>query len=297
MARAAHAEAVASVGGDAPSVHVDFGALRRVDGGHEDARRERFARQERRGFGQHVGVQFVHADVFQVDVGDERVEHLVFGLAHVALQLREHGDGGDGGHFLKHVRLPVASHVVGLAGHLGTQVRGDDGALLGVGHKAEYPCAIAVDGIIEHVSLPSHGRQHDVAGGFQILLVLQVVGRAVAAVSLAGDGPFQAVGQVIERIGHGAHLHGTVKPRLHLGRVAFELLGQVGIDGSVLFHRVPRRAAQAFAHQREAFEHVTRHVEREHGHQQDVHQVDHLLTRRDGSFLYSHSFLRVLVLI
>ena len=123
-----------SVGGDASAVDVDFGSLGGVDGGHEDARAEGFAGIERGGLSRDVGIEFVDAYVLEVDVGAQGVEHLALGLAHVALQLGEHGDGCYGGHFLEHVLRPVLAVVVLGAWHVGAEVGGDDGSLAWVGH-------------------------------------------------------------------------------------------------------------------------------------------------------------------
>ena len=57
----------------------------------------------------------------------------------------------------------------------------------------------------------------------------------------------------------------------------------------VLLRRVASSTVQTFLHNRESVEHLVRYVKCQHCHQDDVHQIDHLLARRNGSFLYCHS--------
>ena len=288
LARAAYAEAVAAVGGNAAAVHVNLGALRRVHGGHDDARAEGFAGIERRGFGQYVGVELVYADVLQVYVGHEAAQHFAFGRTDVALQLGQHGDGGYGRHRLEHVLGPVLADVVSRARHLGAQVRGDDGALPGVGDMGQDALAKAVDAVEQLLTLAANGCQHDVTRCLEVFLVTQVVGIAIGAVGLAGNGPAQLLGEVIKGIGHAFHRHSAVVPGLHLGGIGLQLLGQIGIGRLVLLNHVVRGTIQAGADQVEAFENLIRHVERKHCQQDDVHEIYHLLTGRNGSLFDYH---------
>ena len=109
--------------------------MRGINGCHEDVGAEGFAGIERSGLSRHVGIQFIDADVLQVNVGDERVDDFVFGLAHVALQLGEHGDGSDGGHLLEHIVRPVFAHIVLAGRHVGRQVGSRDGLLSWIGDE------------------------------------------------------------------------------------------------------------------------------------------------------------------
>ena len=152
------------------------------------------------------------------------MEHLVLGLAHVALQFGEHRDSGDGGHLLKHVLLPILADVVLAARHIGGKVGGENGALARVGDILQHGGAEFPDLVIELAPVAFHGGEHDAAGSLEVFLVLQVVGIAVLAVGLAGNGNAQAFGEVVERVGGGLHDVRLVEPRLHLFRVGGQLL-------------------------------------------------------------------------
>ena len=110
----------------------------------------------------------------------------------------------------------------------------------------------------------------------------------IAAIGLAGDGEAQLSHVVVERICLLLHAHGFVVPRAHLCGVAFELVGKVGIEGLVLLDGVIGRAQQAPSNKVESLQNLIGNIERQHCQKDDVHQVDHLLTRRDRSFLYGH---------
>lgn len=66
------------------------------------------------------------------------------------------------------------------------------------------------------------------------------------------------------------------------------MLCKVVVDGLVLLYGVYGGALQAVADEGEPFQYIARHVESQHGHQYDVHQVYHLLTWRERTFLYGH---------
>ena len=136
----------------------------------------------------------------------------------------------------------------------------------------------------------AHGSQHDAPCSVEIFLVFQSIGRSLFAIGLACDVPTQLFRQVIERVGHVFHAHGLIIPGLHLGGVGCQLLGKILIDGFVFLRGVGRGAVQTVAHDVEAFQHFVRHVERQHGQEDDVHQVDHLLAWRNRTFFYCHCY-------
>ena len=142
--------------------------------------------------------------------------------------------------------------------------------------------------LLEEFALSAHGRQHNVASRFEVLLVDEFIGVGIAAIGLAGDGEAQLSHVVVERICLLLHAHGFVVPRAHLCGVAFELVGKVGIEGLVLLDGVIGRAQQAPSNKVESLQNLIGNIERQHSQKDDVHQVDHLLTRRDRSFLYGH---------
>ena len=137
--------------------------------------------------------------------------------------------------------------------------------------------------------------QHDGVRGVEVVLVLQGLGVAVLAVGLAGDGPFQQVGIGAEGVGGRLYATGLFKPGSYLRRIGLHLLLEVFVYGQVLLLGVRGAAFQAVAHHGEALEHVGRDVERQHGRQHDVHEVDHALARRDRVFLYSHIAVGVIM--
>ena len=109
FADASCGERIFSFGIDFRAVHVDFGLHRRIDGCHHDVGIEDFARVERRFFGNDKGIEFVHTNVFYVDVRHERMQHFTLGIAHVALQFRQQRHGSGHGHIFEHIFLPVFS--------------------------------------------------------------------------------------------------------------------------------------------------------------------------------------------
>ena len=84
------------------------------------------------------------------------------------------------------------------------------------------------------------------------------------------------------------HLLRLVVPQLHLLRILLHLHGKIVVDSQVLVGGIHRGTLQAFLHNREAVEHLVGYIQRKHGHQDDIHQINHLLARGYWSFLYCH---------
>ena len=116
------------------------------------------------------------------------MQHLFLGVAHVALQLRQDGHGGNGGHGLKLCFLPVLAFQPGLAGHLGGQVAGNASLLGRVGYHLQDAVAVAVDGQLQCLAASASRGQHHLVGCLQVFLAYQVVRVAILAVGLACNG-------------------------------------------------------------------------------------------------------------
>ena len=83
----------------------------------------------------------------------------------------------------------------------------------------------------------------------------------------------------VDAVGDAAHLGGLVEPPLALvGVLRGECLEGIE-DGGVALLYVGVCALEAFLHLSEAVEHVARHVEGQHGGEDDIHEVYHLLSR------------------
>ena len=216
------------------------------------------------------------------------MKHLRLSVAHVALQFREDGDGGDGRHGLKLHLLPVLAFCTCHLGHICGEVAGYDALLRRVGNHLQYSLAIALDGQFQFLAASTTGSKHHLVRCLQVFLSAQIVGVAVLAVGLAGYGQLQLGGEVVERVAHVAHELCLVVPLLHLLRVGFHLLVEGFVDGTVVIHCVSRGTPDAFSDDSEAVEHLIRDVQGQHSHQHHIHEVDHLLARGYGSFLYCH---------
>ena len=159
-----------------------------------------------------------------------------------------------------------------------------------VGHHLQHFGTIVIDGIEKLLATTTTGREHHLIGGLEVFLVAKITRVAIFAISLAGNGQLQLVGQVVERIAHLFYLLRLVIPLFHLLRVLLHLYGKVVIYGQILLGSIEGSALQTLLDNREAVEHLVRDVQRQHRHQYHVHQIDHLLTGRNRSFLNCHNF-------
>ena len=119
-------------------------------------------------------------------------------------------------------------------------------------------------------------------------------GISLLTVSLTDNGDFQRLCVVVERIAHLPDRRCHHEPLLYLLRILAHHLVQLAEDGLVLLGRIPRRAVQTLFYNREAIEHLGRDVQCQHGHEDDIHKIDHLLARGNLSLLNSHSFYSLL---
>ena len=72
---------------DPLTVDKNLWSERRVYGSHDDVCIETFARIQHRLLWNHVGIELIHADIFHVNVGNQRVKYLTFGITHITLEL------------------------------------------------------------------------------------------------------------------------------------------------------------------------------------------------------------------
>ena len=277
LTHAAGCEAVV-VASNAAAAHIYLGChgiYRR----HHDAGIEGVAADDGLGLGDDKSLKPVDADILEVDVGNERMEHLALGVAHVALQLGEHGDGCRHGHILKHILLPVLAHSVGATGELGSKVAADNLALALVGHHRKDALPVMVDGSKQGTALTGDGRKHHMACSLEIVLVLDVGQVGVLAVGLGHNLLLELLGESIERVAHLLDRHGFGKPLAHLLRVGLHLLLKARIEGTVFLGRIGGGAVDALLDDGETVEHLGGDIECQHGHEDDIHQIDHLLAR------------------
>ena len=137
------------------------------------------------------------------------------------------------------------------------------------------------------LTFPIDRRKHNAAGSLQVLLVSKGVGLSFRSVGFSGDGPFHFFGEVVESIRHLAHAECFVVPGLNLLGVELHLSGEVVVYVAVFLVGVGCGALQAVAYEAETFEHVGGDIQCEHGQEEDIHQVDHLLTWGNRSFFDS----------
>ena len=193
------------------------------------------------------------------------MEHVALGMAHIILQFGQQGDGGSHRHILEHVLLPVLAQRVGLAGNCGREVAADDTTLLRVGDVLQNALTIAVDGPVEPAASPSDGSQHHGAGGIDIVDVFNVVYVGVGTIGLPDDSHLQFFGEIEERIAHGLHGGGLLKPSPHLGRVGGHLVLEVAVERFVLRRGIVRCAVQTLLDHGKAVEHLGGDVQCKHG--------------------------------
>ena len=215
------------------------------------------------------------------------MQNLALGIAHITLQFRQQRNGSRSGHRLKHIFGPVLTHST--LGHLGSKIAGYNLSLFLISYHRQHTLTETVDSLVQFLSLSVGRREHHVVSRLLILLIADISDIAILAIGLNHDGLLQTGSKVIQRVAHLAHLLGFVVPLAGFQRVSLQLLLKGFVDGQVLLGGVTCSAVQTFLHNRKTVEHLVRNVKCQHRHQDNVHQVNHPLTWRNGSFLDCHS--------
>ena len=216
------------------------------------------------------------------------MKHLALGIAHVVLQLAKQRDGGSSRHRLKHILLPVLTHRLDILGNLRREVRGDGLLQSILVDHTQHLVAVADDSIVQLVTTTTTGRKHHLIGCLEVFLVADILHITIAAIGLLYDGQLQLVSQIIELVAQSLHFLRLIIPLLDLLRILLHLRGEIVVYSLVLPTGILRGTLQTLLDNREAVEHLGRDVQCQHSHQHDIHQVDHLLAGRNGSFLDSH---------
>ena len=97
--------------------------------------------------GDYESGELIDADILHVDIADKIMQHLSFGIAHIALKFGEHGDGSRYRHSFKHILFPVFVERILSAFHGSGEVCRDDAALTFVCYHREDALAVCVDAL------------------------------------------------------------------------------------------------------------------------------------------------------
>ena len=217
-----------------------------------------------------------------VEVGNHGSERHAFGEADIVLQLREQGDSGNGWHTLKEAFLPSFRSLTCF--HICSRERFLHILLcIGIVEHSQDECAVLLNAGAQLCTLLTSWRQHHLSGSVEIVLGFNVVHIALRTVALLHNIYLQRFNIIIQTVGGVAHLHTQIQPLAALLWIfVVECL-------NLLKHHLAARgecaigAREPLLHLAEPTEHITRHIQGKHGGQNDVHQVDHLLTWRHAA--------------
>ena len=236
-----------------------------------------------------VGAEFVDAEVAGVDLAQQRAQDLAFGVENVALQLGKQGDCGHDGLLVETAFLPELRRKSAAARYLaGVKSLGYVVALGGVRDELRHEVAVGVDALAQDSAAGIGGIEHDHGGALEVVAVEDMVRIGAVAVGLVDDFLLEGVDVEVDFAGCQAHVAGFGEPGRALVRVLLGQGLQLSVDGAVALVYVGVGSPQTVLHLCESVQYVAADVERQHGRQNDVHQVDHLLTGRQTVVVSSH---------
>ena len=217
------------------TANIDGGTACCIDSSHDDLCAEASTLNHCLGIRDDVCIQLVYANILDVDIAYEIVQHLTLSITHIVLQLREQCYSSGRRHILEGILLPVLAENLCFCRHFGGKVAGDDVLLLLVRHHLNDTFAIAIDSFIEFFATTCAGSKHYLCAGFQVFAVLYVIDVGILAIALAYDSLLELLCQVVERVAHAAHILCLLVPFLHLCRVVFHLLVEGAVNAHVGF--------------------------------------------------------------
>ena len=263
-----------------PSPNINRRPTRRIHRRHNNLRRESSPLHHSLTIRNHISIQLVHTNILHVHILDQIMQHLPLSIPHIILQLRQHRHRRRHRHTLKHTLLPILTLHRSPLTHLRTQVRLYQPTLSPIVHKLRHSPPIQRDCIIQLTPTPRPRRKHHLRRSLQILLIPNIMNIRILPVTQTHNLPLQLVQQPIQRVAHLPHPQRPVAPNPHLSRVSPILRLQLIINTLIDQRRILRRQVQLIRHQSKPIQHIAAHIQRKHSHKHDIHQIDHLLTRR-----------------
>ena len=185
LAKTRYRESILPIGrGERSTTHDNLRSLRRVNRRHHDRSLERFAGIEGGFLGNDISIELIHPHIVHIDICHQRMQHLAFRVAHVALQLRKLRDNSRYRHVFKTIFLPVLALPACLLWYRCSQIAADDAALLGVIDHREQLVSILIDGVEKFVSATCARRKHHDVGRFYIVFMANSRHIAIATIGL-----------------------------------------------------------------------------------------------------------------
>ena len=199
LAKTRYRKSILPIGrGERSTTHDNLRSLRRVNRRHHDRSLERFAGIEGGFLGNDTGLQLIHPHIVHIDICHQRMQHLAFRVAHVALQLRKLRDSSCYRHVFKTIFLPVLALPACLLWHRCSQIAADDAALLGIIDHREQLVSILIDSVEKFVSATCARRKHHDVGRLHIVFMANSRHIAIATIGLLHQSHLQILQQVVE---------------------------------------------------------------------------------------------------
>ncbi len=120
--------------------------------------------------------------------------------------------------------------------------------------------------------------KHNHCSRLEVVAVEDIKHIAVFAIGFLYDSLFESIYVVIKLLRAAAHLRGFLKPCGGFVGILHRQSLKLAIDSTVALAVVAVGAVETLVYLCETVKDVARHIKRQHCRQDDIHQVDHLLT-------------------
>ena len=264
--------------------------LRGVNGCQHDIGRVFSTSDYHIGIRDDVCVKLVDTHVADIDICYQTRQSLRLGLADVVLELCKQSDSRDSRHILKHLLLPHdRADLAGTVDHLSREHLGNRDFLSGISHKSCDIIAERLQVASQSASPRSGGTEHRDRCRLKIVVILYIMVVAILAVGGDSYGSLEILDPVVEGFGALAQLDAPVIPHSGFLRIASVNILKIAELHFIAGRHVEIGAVYTVLHLTETVEHIARHVEREHRREDDIHKVDHPLSRRHARHIITTS--------
>jgi len=145
-----------------------------------------------------------------------------------------------------------------------------------------------LDGFAQTGSCPIAWQQHNLIDSLEVLSVADLLGIAIFAIGHLHDLQLDAIHQGIDIVCLLANHEGIIIPSACFVGILLFQGGKLLEELAIACLRTLIAGIESILNVLEATEDITRHIERNHGQEDDIHQVDHLLTGTQATTVSSH---------
>ena len=204
-----------------------------------------------------------------------------FGITQIALYFTQQCNCCDNRHILEHHFFPFFMIPFRLPCNTRIQIIINNLSPNRIGNHRRDKVTVLLQCRSEFFTLSRTRRKHNIRSGLQIILMYNIIDIAILSVCLTHNTQFQLIEIFIERLRTVFHFCRLTIPSSGLFGIGLIKCRKFIIQSLILYRRILCRPHQSLIYLLKPVQHIGRYVQCQHGCEDDIHQVYHLLPGRE----------------